>query len=349
MNKIQFYSLIFIFSLLVFSCQKDRDIIPQTENTATPSQTEYTGVFILNEGNFGWGNGSITSYNPLTNESFYSVYQSANTLPLGDVVQSMSIAGDTGYIVVNNSQKIEIVSLSNFKQLGTITGLTSPRYFLKVGNKGYVSDLYANAISIINLQNNTISGTIPITSWTEQLLLAGTDIFVVNTGRRHVIVIDSQTDQITDNIVVTLFPNSIVKDKNENIWALCSGGEKKEVAALYCIESASKKIIKTLLFPTLDNNPGNLSINGERSILYYLDKNVYSLAVTDSTLPKNALINANQELFYGLAIEPITNEIYVSDAIDYVQAGTVYRYSKDGNLIHQFKAGVIPGNFVFNN
>ena len=55
----------------------------------------------------------------------------------------------------------------------------------------------------------------------------------------------------------------------------------------------------------------------------------------------------NNNTFYALDINPINEEVYVSDAIDYVQNGIIFRYSSSGDLINQFNSGVIPGSFLF--
>ena len=52
-------------------------------------------------------------------------------------------------------------------------------------------------------------------------------------------------------------------------------------------------------------------------------------------------------MFYGLTINPVNGEIYVSDAVDYVQSGTVLRYSQDGELLDTFNVGINPGSFCW--
>ena len=85
------------------------------------------GYFVTNEGNFGSGNGSvsfISNNGSVQNDVFYNT----NMFYLGDVVQSMTTANDKGYIVVNNSGKVEVVdNISKKKPLyetdKTICGL----------------------------------------------------------------------------------------------------------------------------------------------------------------------------------------------------------------------------------
>ncbi len=52
--------------------------------------------------------------------------------------------------------------------------------------------------------------------------------------------------------------------------------------------------------------------------------------------------------FYGLGVDPANGDVYAADALDYVQASHIYRYDKSGNLLGTFNAGIITGNFSFN-
>jgi len=61
------------------------------------------------------------------------------------------------------------------------------------------------------------------------------------------------------------------------------------------------------------------------------------MSISDTTLPSTPFINGNGKLFYTLSVDASNGEIYVSDAIDYLQRGSIYRYSASGNLIDQFK------------
>ena len=88
------------------------------------------GVIITNEGNFGSNTGSVSYYNPSTDSVYNSIFEDANSKrPLGDVVQSFAVADKKGFIVVNNSHKVEVVLLDNFQSVGVIAA-SYPRHFI---------------------------------------------------------------------------------------------------------------------------------------------------------------------------------------------------------------------------
>src|SRR5665648_62997 len=112
-------ALIFLFPIVV-SCTK-------ISNNPTGSFLTGSGVFILNEGNFRWGNGSLSFYSYDSSKIYNDLFHTINGRPLGDVPNSMKTIGDKAYIVVNNSGKIEVINSNTLESLTTINGLISPR------------------------------------------------------------------------------------------------------------------------------------------------------------------------------------------------------------------------------
>jgi hypothetical protein len=66
---------------------------------------ERDGAFIINEGNFRWGNGSLSFYSYDSSRIYNSVFESVNNRPLGDVPFSLAESENSLFIVVNNSAK----------------------------------------------------------------------------------------------------------------------------------------------------------------------------------------------------------------------------------------------------
>ena len=343
--------ILIIGSLL--SCSKT-ELGPQCEDCPKEpiTTTNFTDVLIINEGNYTNGNASLSFYKSETQEVYNNVYSNANSgLPLGDVAQSALQIGDKLYVVVNNSSKIAVLDANNFETIQPISGFNSPRYILPINNqKAYVSDLYANAISIIDLSTNTISGSITTNGWTEKMLLHNDTAYVCDYNNAKVIIINTSLNTIVGEVPVGKGVNSIALDKNNKIWVLCNGGINEETPRIVQFNPTNRAIEKTILFTDITHSPSNLTFNDVKDEFVFINQNVFKMSINDNSIPATPFITRTTgNLFYGLGISPINNEIYIADAKDYVQKGDVYRYSYSGSLIHQFEAGIIPGNFLFFN
>jgi DNA-binding beta-propeller fold protein YncE len=328
-----------------FACKSDK---PKDEIKPIVNLKSEHGIYIINEGNFQFGNASISYYNPEEKNVVEDLYKQINNHNLGDVCQSMILINGWYYIVVNNSQKIEIVDPENFERKNTITGLVSPRYILPVSSsKAYVSDFKSHRLSIINLSNQTIQGEIPIHGWTEEMYLLYGKAFVTNMKNDKLYIVNTATDVLEDSLVLAQCPGSLVEDKNGKLWVLCQGDASiNKNGALFCINPINKTIEKRMDF-ALNEAPMRLCINDTYDTLYYINKHVYQLSVNANNLPASELINGTSKNFYGISIEPKTGNIFVADAIDYIQKGKIYQYNPKGALISEFKVGLIPSKIYF--
>ena len=331
-----------ILSLIILSCEKEKMPLP-----STPFNSESGGVFISNEGNFQSGNGTLVYYNPSTEAVISNEYENTNHNSLGDICQSMNLINGKLFVVVNNSGKIEVCNPNSLQHLSTITGLTSPRYIIQAGtSKAYVSDTYSNTVSVINLDNNTVTSTIPIPGWTEQMLKINNKIYVTDVYSAYLYVIDPTNDIVSDSIHISKGAGWIVGDKNGKIWVLCGGDYLQTYnGALFRIDPSTNQIELSISFPANDF-PSRLCINGTGDMLYYLNNGIFRMGLNDTSFPLSTFIPSVSNSFYGLGVNPVNNEIFVSDAIDYIQRGKVIRYDGNGMQLSKITAGIIPGDFL---
>ena len=313
------------------------------------------GVFIVNEGNFMYGNASLSYYSPENKHIESEIFIRANGIKLGDVAQSMTIHNELGYIVVNNSGIIFVIDINTFKVVRTITGFISPRYIHFINNsKAYVTDLYSSKISIVNPQTSKITGQIPIIGHksTEQMVQSGKYVFTnCWSADNKILVIDTDIDEIVDSITVGMQPNSMAIDKYNKLWVLTDGGYSgspygNEIPSLYCINISDFSIEKKFDF-ALNDSPSNLCINATCDTLYFINKSIWRLDVTANIFPNNPVIPDNGTIYYGLGISPRTSEIYVADAIDYVQNGKIFRYTPQAICIDTISTGICPSTLCF--
>jgi len=362
-NNIFFFSFSKYISFIllitaVISCSKNPVREKNIINPPPGNTTYENGIFVVNEGNFNWGNASITFINPKDTTVEQNVFETHNDRSLGDVAESMQSFNGKGFIIVNNSNRIEVVSLKDFTSVKSIKGFNSPRFMVIIDStKAYVTNMQ-NTITVLDLSTLSIKKSISTIGWTESLIQYNNYLFVSSIGPENVasskrnpriLVIDIKSDQVVDSIKTGKEPIGMVMDKKEKIWVLCTGGyDHFELPTLVRIDPSLRVVDKTFSFPNLNATPSRLCINAQRDTLYFLNNGVYQMPVSSTTLPSSPFIPANDHLFYGLGIQPTNGNIFVSDAKDYVQNGVVYQYNQvTGSLITTFPAGRIPGSFCF--
>jgi len=355
-------SYIFIFlCVFIVSCMEQIQENKKEYNTDNEigSNTEINGLFITNEGNFMYGNASLSYYNIKNKEIMNDVFYHANGKPLGDVAQSIIIRGDLAYIVVNNSSVIFVIDKNTFKIKGLIKGLTSPRYIHFMSDtKAYVTDLYAKAITVINPSTFSVVKRINLSNGvakqhpTEQMVQYKNFLFTnCWSYDNKILVIDTNTDKLVKEIEVPIQPSSLCMDKYNKIWTITDGGYKGspygyQAPALVCIDAETQKVEHTFRFK-LGDWPSEACLNGAKDKIFFINNDVWVMDVKAEILPKEPFIKSKGTKFYGLSVNPQNGDVYLADAIDYVQRGIVYRYSKDGKEIDNFKVGIIPGAFCF--
>jgi DNA-binding beta-propeller fold protein YncE len=348
------YYLLIISALIFFlvSCSVDNvqpDII-WPENLGK-------GFYVLNQGNYTAGNATLSFYRYDSAKMENNLFFRRNGIPLGDVAQSLTFWNNYAFIVVNNSSTIWAINSNTSIVAGKLSGLHSPRFIQIISNeKSYVSDLLTPGITVFNTSTLQLIGTIPTGKSTEQLLIFQNKVFAANwsdynqTAPNNTIqIIDVALDQLSDSIVVAKEPNSMVLDKNNKLWVLCSGGfMNEEIPALFRINAETNEIEARFNFGNIAISPEQLSINGSRDKLFFLNKSIYQMGISDTELPLQPFISQGQRNFYTLAIEPQSGEILVTDAGNYTQNGYVFRFRSDGILIDSVRAGIIPGFIGFN-
>jgi len=340
MKKLRLFAII-IFALA--GCDKEKE-----NNSPVVFNSESGGVYISNEGNFQASNSSVSYYYPSSGSSAENVFEYANKRPLGDICQSMTIIDGKIYLVINNSGKIEVCNTLTMKSEATISGLTSPRYILQAGPaKAYVSDAYGGSISIIDLTDHSITGTIAFAGWSEQMFLKNGKVYVASPESEYLYVIDANTDVIADSILIGKGASALAEDKDGKLWVLCWGDYLGTYdGSLFRVDLTGGQSEMHLSFAS-GENPSRLCINPAGDTLYFLNSGVFRMSIYETALPSAPFIPSNSNNYYALGVDPVRNEVYVSDAIDFIQRGRVIRYDAAGNELANFIVGKIPGEFRF--
>lgn len=343
MNKIKF-SLISL-SLLVFtfsSCKKDDAVTVETEN--------YKGIVVINEGGFNKSNGSVGIYKPGT-KTYFDAFKKANDRPLGDVVQSISEINDKYFIVVNNSNKIEVVNKADFKSAAVIS-TSSPRYVLKVSStKAYISNYYSNSVKVLDLKTNSISGNVDVQSSSDQMALLGSKAYVATLSNK-IKVIKVDGDSLKDSLTTSSGLNKVINFGSNRLAILCTGsvdwssGAVIENGKICFLQKDSTKFEREITLST-GSYGGSLIYNSTSGYLYYSLGNNVIKKVDNSGNVTDFLTLPGTVSVYGLSVGK-NGEIIVTDAGDFNSNGKVYIYSTDGVKISEFNAGIAP-NAAFNN
>ncbi len=332
--------------ILLLSCSKDEE----------KSTIDYSsGLFVVNEGPFGSGTGTITYQNG--QDTIQDVFGKENAgKALGNIAQSMIKFKDKYFISINNGAKIQVVNAKDFTSATEIKDIPVPRYFATDNNKLYISswgaDFNSGAVYEINPSTLTLSNPIKVGGAPENMYFQNGKLYVAissssaQNNSKNIAVIDTKTNLIQKTILVGDSPEVITKDKNGDLWVICNGltdwanPAKNTPGSLHKIKN--DQVVASF---TISNGANGLVIDKKGDRLYFLmgDK-VMAHDITDMIFESESVYDG---IFYGLGYDTSRGRIYVADAGDYQSNGRALFIDPTTQATGRFTAGIIPGFFYF--
>lgn len=361
-------SLIGLLSILLMStcfvgC--DDDCPTQTECPTFPTTRS---AFVLNEGIFQVNNSTLTHINLDLGVVTQNYFEQRIKRLLGDTGNDMMIVGDIMYIVVNNSNRLEIVDLKTWTSIKSIEMSkdnvgSSPREIIEHDGKVFVTNFngYVAVIDSVNNFQNPIDwvkvGTQPegIVSLNKKIYVANSNYesttFTTNPG--SISIIDPSTLSVEETINnVGHNISGLTRDAYGDLYIISRGNYSDISPGLVVFNSTSKTSDTTFDMGAqlirINGDEGFISVGAYEPPTYAFVAKVVKLDVKADTLVSDELIaSSNFQTLYGLDIEPESGDIYCTDARDYSVSGDVIVFDKNGQKKSMFKTGVNPTKVLF--
>jgi YVTN family beta-propeller protein len=349
MNKLILLNALLL--LIIIGCSETNDpIIP-------PPPANSSGVYVVNEGLFTQNNASLSYKNledgTVTNNAYWSAN---NGNSLGDNANSMTIFDSKGYIAVDNSNKVEIINLDDFKSFGFIDLGTngSPReIYVKDENTAYVTSLNLDQVAKLDLQTKTVTTRINVGRKPEGLREANGKLFVANSGfgnDKTVSVIDMASDMVIATLQVGLNPRVVLNGVDNFVYVVCTGSysDTSIFSGVYKIDPAANTVVDSIL---VKKNPGEACFIDATTMLVVNSDGAVKVDLTTKSVSSTPLIlgttvNSFFGVIHSISYDLLRATIYCGNPKDFTQNGEVVTFDLNGNETGRFNVGLNPGTIV---
>ena len=371
------FQTIILLSVFLFmqSCRKDRVPTPSEVESVIPADPNASpkGFYLLNEGNMNSNKASLDYIDFRKGNYHRNIYNEINpeiTKGLGDVGNDIGIYGNKLYVVVNNSNKVEVLDVKTGRKLSQID-IINCRYINFSGGKAYVSAYLGTIgdpkapngiVAEIDTISLSITRKVEVGRQPEEIAIVGKKLYVANSGgysptkyETTISVIDLITFTEIKRIEVAENLHRLEADQYGDLYVTSRGDYYDIPSRIYVIDTKTESIKKKF-----DIAASQLVIQNDLAYIYSTEFNYqtgentisYHLidVKTETILSRSFITDGTEKKIkipYGIAVNPSTKEVYVTDAKDYVSPGTVYCFSPDGKFKWSVPTGDIPAHFAF--
>lgn len=365
-----------IAAVTLSACRKGEQIVPSTSTSVTEGEMgEIKGFFLLNEGNMGSNKSTLDYFDYETGVYTKNIYAERNpgvVKELGDVGNDIQIYGNKLYAVINCSHFVEVMDVRTAKHITQIS-IPNCRYIVFKDRYAYVSS-YAGPVQIdpnarlgyvakVDTVTLSVVGTCTVGYQPDEMVIVGNRLYVANSGGyrvpnydRTVSVIDLDTFEEIKKIDVAINLHRLELDKYGQIWVSSRGDYYDVPSKTFVIDSRTDEVTDVLkLLPNSE-----MTVCGDSLYVYstewsyHTQSNTISYAIvnvrTRKVVTRNFITDGTERgivIPYGVAVNPQTHEIFVTDAKDYVTPGTLYCFNPDGTKKWSVETGDIPAHIVF--
>ena len=332
----------------LLACRGELPVLPSDEIDVGKDPlggVSIKGMYLLNEGNMGSNKCTLDFYDSTTGKYHRNIYAERNpsvVKELGDVGNDLQIYGDKLYAVINCSNFIEVMDVETAQHLGQIN-VTNCRYITFNDGKAYVSsyggpvgiDPNARPGKVVEVDTTSLAVTreVVVGYQPEEMVIKDGKLYVANSGGyrfpdydRTVSVIDLKTFQVIKTIDVAINLHRMKLDRYGRIY-VSSRGDYYGTGSIYMtsVEWSYVTESNTITYALYDVKQNKI-----------VSRNFITDGTeTEITIP------------YGIAVNPETKEIFVTDAKSYVVPGYLYCFSPEGKKRWKVRAGDIPAHFAF--
>ena len=376
-------ALYIVNCVLLSSCRDDVMVVPMEDiNTGGKTvKSEIIGMYLLNEGNMG-SNKSTLDYLDLSDKDstvhyYRNIYSERNpntVMMLGDVGNDCQIYGSRLWLVINCSNKVEVVRAEDAVRIGKVD-IPNCRYVTFKDGYAYVSSYVGSVYSGGNsplgsvYKVDTLSlakiDSCSVGYQPEEMAIIGTKLYVANSGgyqgmtgqgyESTVSVVDLETMQETDKVEVALNLHHVKADKYNQLWVTARGNYTTEESSIYWLEPDVNG--RMVVGGHLNQPVSDLCIVGDS--LYFYGSQWSEVSMTNTVtygiinVRTHQIINTNLSnapeikkirMPYGIIVNPIHRDFYLMDAKNYVSSGELLHFLSDGTFDWKVKTGDIPAH-----
>lgn len=369
---------------LFFSCRGDEVIILSETNTLPGEElnpdADPVGMYLLNEANMGSNKASIDYLDLQQAVYVRNLYAERNpnvVKELGDVGNDIQIYGGRLYVVVNCSNKVEVMEAATGKRIGQVD-IPNCRYVRFHEGMAYVSsyvgavqpgsDATKGAVYKVDTLTLQIKDKVTVGYQPEEMEVIDNYLYVANSGGYRppeydydytLSVINLESFRQVELIPVGINLHRVRQDRYGQLW-VTSRGDKKQIPSNLFVLERKKSTDKMVVADTLDIPCSNLAVCGDSVYVLSVQwkaaegRNEVSYGIVDIRTRK--LVNTNFitdgtekniTVPYSIIVHPVSKDIYVTDAKNYVTSGRLHCYTKEGRLKWSVRTGDIPAAMVF--
>lgn len=308
-------------------------------------------TYILCEGNFNSTNASLWQLTG-TNQLTGPLHWNFTTNPLGDVGQNLKIYQDRLFIVMNNSNSLEVMKLSASGatyERSLALPYAGPRDIAFVADHAYITCWYLPGILALDLTTWQIDDTIAVNGLPDNIIAAEGRLYTsiaMNTdwsAADKVIVLDSTGGEYfpVETFIVLPGPNQILLH-GQKLYVLSTyyDASWNTYTGTSCIDLIDRKISIRDLGRTTNYCDDLALINGR----IYRTYNGCVAPLTDSLTINASKAIGNYSGIYSMAFNGRYLFIGLSD---YNAPDQVVILDTLGNRINTLTVGVCPGAYAF--
>lgn len=382
MHNIHFLYILLLSAVLLSSCREDEVVVPTEYDilpVTVPEGSDVVGMYLLNEGNMGSNKCTLDYLDFVQGYYVRNLYAERNPhviKELGDVGNDIRVYGSKLYVVVNCSNKMEVLDARTGVRISQVD-IPNCRYVNFYRGHAYVSS-YVGPVQLNN--PNAVKGAVykvdtltlkvvdkcTVGYQPEELEVLGEYLYVANSGGymapnydNTVSVIEFEGFRQMQKIPAGINLHRVKADSHGRLWVTSRGDYETISSNLYVLQK-KKGRNEMEVTDTLNIPCSNFCISGD-SLYYYstewnnfTQQNTITYGIINTeTLQRvsNSFITdgtqADITIPYGISIHPDTGDIYITDAKNYVSSGVLHCYSKGGKHKWSVRTGDIPAHMCF--